>query len=357
MNAKDVALRLSNLFLQEGCYTAMPSPISGNSSTGFQTMSSQDGRAFCSDDVGFHGLSVQSVGYEEGKENGKVHIYVTQGSGLNKLSKDIEGVKVVVNKIGNIKIHPETSTVATNRGQFFERYGRVACGSSCAPSNENYSGTFGALVRNAENKLFILSNNHVLAACNHTPKGMPISSPSNVDSKPGRRAPSEIGRHYDIVELRSGEPTLVNCAEIDAAIAEVTNDMNVSSWQGSDIIGYDTPSTVFPLKSGMRVKKFGRTTGLTFGTVEALVPYNMALPYKNKNFSALVWFKDVWTVRSDANSQFALPGDSGSLVVTEDGGAAVGLLFAGRANYGIIIPIQKVLDRLGNLKLVNGHGI
>ena len=66
-------------------------------------------------------------------------------------------------------------------------------------------------------------------------------------------------------------------------------------------------------------------------------------------------------MRSDGSSPFALPGDSGSLVVTEDGAHAIGVVFAASqgasGDYGIIIPIHHVLSRFNGLQLVNGHGI
>lgn len=357
MSARDLAVTLASHFLAEGNYFSMPSSI-GLGIAGLQPSTTQSSYIFGEEDAGFSGLSIQSVGYEHGNQNELVHIYVTRGSAgaLKKLAREINGVKVQVNKMGEVKVRPEMASGAAHHGHLFERNGRIACGSSCAPSNENYSGTFGALVRDASGDMFVLSNNHVLAACNHVPVGMPIVAPSSQDSRPNRRAPSEIGRHHSIVELRSGEPTLVPCAEVDAAIARVSDVQTVSSWQGDSLSGFDTPrSTVLPM-SGMRVKKFGRTTGLTLGTVEALIPTKTPLPYKTKNFSAVVWFKNVWTVRSDGADPFALAGDSGSLVVTEDGDMAIGLLFATSPGYGWIVPLANVLSELGDLELVSGHG-
>jgi len=79
----------------------------------------------------------------------------------------------------------------------------------------------------------------------------------------------------------------------------------------------------------MKVKKFGRTTGLTKGEVEAKVATPMPVTYNARYFKDTVWFKDVWSVRSaDSGDAFALPGDSGSLVVNDDASRAVGIIFA-----------------------------
>jgi hypothetical protein len=106
----------------------------------------------------------------------------------------------------------------------------------------------------------------------------------------------------------------------------------------------------------MRVKKFGRTTGLTVGTVEAV--FTLApVPYKSRYFSAMVYFDAVWTVLGEDGTSFALPGDSGSLVVTEDEKASVGLVFAAASGgYGIIVPMSHIVTCFGGLRLVHGHG-
>jgi hypothetical protein len=107
------------------------------------------------------------------------------------------------------------------------------------------------------------------------------------------------------------------------------------------------------------VKKFGRTTGFTQGIVEALINTPTAIPYKARLFSATVWVQEVWTVRATGGTAFALPGDSRSLVVTEDGTAAVGLVFAagGAGDYGWIIPADHFETLFGGLSFVHGHGI
>jgi hypothetical protein len=311
------------------------------------------------EDIGFADLAVQSVGFEEGVDNPKVHVYVTKGPRRKEAELEDEQVTVRVNRIGKVVVRPEVASAAAARGQVFLRNNRIACGSSCAPSGENYAGTLGALVRkNGDKDLFVLSNNHVLAAANHTPVGMPILSPSPMDAGPDRVAPAEIGRHEDICELRSGVPALVPPQHEDVAIARVTDPRRVTSWQGNPSDGFDTPGAAGALQTGLRVKKVGRTTGLTRGTVEArLLPFT--LPYTCRHFTAKVWFDNVWSVRADPGEPFALPGDSGSLVVGEKGDSALGLLFAvgSQGHYGIIVPMQHVLTLFKGLTLVTNHGL
>ena len=361
MTAEELAKSLSARFLENGNYEALGVPLGHQAASAYAqaaAMSSLDD--FFEQDEGFSGLAVHSVGYTAGAEDERVVIYVTRGSrkALQSLPQEVGDIAVETAVMGRLKAGPAPAQAGHGVGHLFEHNGRIACGSSCAPSTENYSGTFGALLRSGS-RLLTLSNNHVFAACNHTPVGMPILAPSTMDARPGRRAPTEFCRHEQLVELRSGVPGLVPLMRLDAAIAGVADEAVVTSWQGDSTDGFDTPTTTISPASGMKVKKFGRTTGLTTGTIEAFVPTPWILPYKSGKFTATVWFTDTWTVRSNDGDPIALPGDSGSLIVTEDGSSAVGLLFAinNKGQYGIMMPIEKVLSAFGNLQLASNHGI
>jgi hypothetical protein len=109
----------------------------------------------------------------------------------------------------------------------------------------------------------------------------------------------------------------------------------------------------------MGVKKFGRTTALTLGIVESYSTTPNPITYQSKHFKGVVWFKNIWAIRTATGGPFALPGDSGSLVVTEDASRAIGVLFAASrsGDYGWIIPMGAVLGTFGGLELLNGHGI
>jgi hypothetical protein len=358
--AERIAKSLAAKFLENGNYSAFGTPLSNSAATRYaQAASTEEVEEYFREESGFAGLAVHSVGYTAGSSEETVIIYVTRGSrkALEGIPDEVDGVPVKAALMGKLKAGPAPATGATGLSNLYERNGRTACGSSCAPSNQKYAGTLGGLIRNGA-RMLALSNNHVFAACNHTPIGMPILSPSTADSRPNRRAPTEICRHTEIVEIRSGDPALVQVMRLDAAVAEVTNVNLVSSWQGDDD-GYDTPANTISPVSGLAVKKTGRTTGLTYGIVEAFVPTPWILPYATDNFKATVWFTETWTVRAPGSDPFALPGDSGSLVVSEDGDAAVGLLFAvnNRGQYGIMMPIDQVLAAFGVANLVSGHGV
>ena len=356
--AERVAAELSYGFFGQGRYGASIGPIEVPGIINAASTTPQHARAAA---LGFGAISVQAVGFEEGNDDSAVHVYLTHGTArqIKGLPQEVDGVKVRTHKMGPINVRPELAGAVTNQGNIFERNNRVCCGTSCAPTSELSTGTIGAFVRVAhERDLFLLSNNHVLAGCNHVPRGQPILAPSSSDGRPGASAPREVGRHEWIHELRSGHPGMVNPCDADVALARVTDADIVSSWQGDTDNGFDTPgSTVEPL-SLMRVKKVGRTTGLTRGMIEAKVTTPTAITYTSKHFKGVVWFSGVWSIQA-IGDHFALPGDSGSLVVTEDGKHAVGMVFAANSSgsYGWMIPMSCVLRAFSGLHLVHGHGL
>jgi hypothetical protein len=358
---EELAKSLAARFLESGNYEALGTPLGRDAALRYAEAASMDSlEYYFRADEGFAGLAVHSVGFTAGADVEEVIIYVARGSRkmLRTLPKAVEEVRVHAEVMGRLRAGPSPSMAGSGVSHLFERNARIACGSSCAPSNENYAGTLGALVRDGK-RILALSNNHVFAGCNHTPVDMPILSPSTADARPGRRAPGEVCRYERMVELRSGDPNLVPPARLDAAIASVPDPRFVSSWQGDASNGFDTPTQTAAPRAGLKVKKFGRTTALTFGTIEALVPTPWILPYRSSKFTAAVWFIATWTVRSEDSDPFALPEDSGSLIVSEDANSAIGLLFAvnNKGEYGIFVPIQDVLSAFGNLELVSGHGV
>jgi hypothetical protein len=130
---------------------------------------------------------------------------------------------------------------------------------------------------------------------------------------------------------------------IDAAI--ITTDKNlVSKSTPPPPVAYGTPRSITWKKPilGLGVMKFGRTSGFTHGTIIGinqivLVPYTPGLVF---------FINQIEVVATDAPS-FGIPGDSGSLVVTNDplgDRFPIGLLFAGGGGITACNPIQDVLD-------------
>jgi hypothetical protein len=216
-------------------------------------------------------------------------------------------------------------------------------------------GTLGALVRLPDGKLYGLSNNHVTGDCNHTEVGMHIMCPSGIDAEVGNLPPTAIGKHARLTPINSGDPGQIEKQKLDAAIFEITDESLVTSWQGN--MEYDTPMAVAPLAAHLKVKKVGRTTGLTVGKINAEVVTPLAIPYRSSKNNSIAHFTGLWSVSTPSGEPFAEGGDSGALVVTADGSAAVGIVLGGQGGMTLIIPIQGVLDYFSGATLVGRHNV
>jgi hypothetical protein len=356
--ARLVAQLLMKRFMAQGNLAVAPQRL-GSAEDGLQLAAARHKTEVWEETSAFSGLAVQAVGYEEGKENPGVVVYVTKGSAkaLRRFPRAIDDVSVEIVKVGLVSVRPDQAGKPSREPGIFLRDDRIACGGSCAAGGGD-QGTIGALVKKTdEDELYLLSANHVLAGCNHIPPGMPIMAPAADDARPDAPDPRTIAKLARVIPMHSGDPRHVNPAEEDLAIGLIGDIDGVSSWQGDDDEGYDTPTEIQDPRAGTEVKKIGRTTGLTHGIVHTVVSEPIPIPCNARGFKGNVWFKNVWYVRTD-DPPFALPGDSGSLVVTEDGSAAVGLLFSSSSsgNLGLIIPIRHVLRKLG-VELVSGHGV
>lgn len=192
------------------------------------------------------------------------------------------------------------------------------------------AGTLGAFVSDANDQLYLLSNNHVLANTNAGRRGDVIVQPGPIDG--GRRAHDRVGLLHRFVRLRgSGN-------RVDAALATIDADAEpaqVSLPGIGSVAGWwrEAPET-------WDVRKIGRTTGLTRGRITALGLLEQEVDYDGRRMR----FDDVIEVTGlDESEPFSDGGDSGSLVVDADR-YAVGLLFAGDARTTYLNPIHLVLE-------------
>jgi len=274
------------------------------------------------------------------------------------LPKAIDGVPV--GYIGHASLEtnpphlPQSNVAGSPR--YFEHNGLLACGSSVSAATTWGAGTLGALVMLADGTICGLTNNHVTGGCNHTQRGMHILSPAPFDADPVHPAPLAIGRHHSFVPLASGDPGQVLMQELDAAIFSIHELGRLTSMQGDGF--YDTPINVTAPVGGMLVKKVGRTTGITHGEIIGYFPTALGIPYQSDKFQSMVYFQNAWAIQSSNGDPFSLGGDSGSLVVTEDGQSAVGLIFAGANNGSVsyMIPVQGALAAFG-ATLIQGHNV
>lgn len=198
------------------------------------------------------------------------------------------------------------------------------------------AGTIGCRVKDSDGKVYALSNNHVYADCNKASIDDNVLQPGNFDG--GVDDADAIGTLYAFEVIEFG-PHGINT--IDAAIALRLED-SLGNATPSD--GYGAPkSTTVPAGSDLlnqSVQKYGRTTGLTKGEVTGI---NGA--FKVHYSSGFAHFENQIVIEG---AEFSAGGDSGSLIVTQDGNNPVGLLFAGGGGLTIANPIQPVLNILGS---------
>ncbi len=242
--------------------------------------------------------------------------------------------------------------------------GHYTCGSSIGIGSVRMAGTVGCLVRDQNDVLYGLTNNHVSGGCNNTRVGMPIVAPGIKDVAAGNTNPFTIGHHHRVLPMRQGEPGAIDHFDnTDAALFAIEATALVSSMQGNV---YDTPGMVADPLEDMLVEKVGRTTGHTRGIIESEVTGPLPVGYKalvhhnsdeSSQFVGSVHFEPTYLIRGQGGP-FSLPGDSGSLVTTvgADGQRqAVGLVFAGIApDTSYILALAPILTRLG-VSLVHGH--
>ncbi|WP_052566657.1 hypothetical protein [Candidatus Magnetobacterium casense] len=192
------------------------------------------------------------------------------------------------------------------------------------------AGTLGCVVK-GNSRLFILSNNHVLANCNNTSVGDHILQPAKADG--GRIQDHTIATLSSFVPINFRAYNYLDCA-----IAEVLSDNIVSN-----VVEYygQIGKAITECSMNFLVKKCGRTTEFTHGRVTGC---NATMRIDLNGIDVI--FKDQIMVESTTSAPFSQPGDSGSLIVTETGNNPVGLLFAGSQTLTSANPISAVLSAL-----------
>ena len=302
--------------------------------------------------------------------------------------KEVNGVKTDVVEIGYVRAYD------TPRDRFRPE---IPCGISIGYYKVT-AGTLSTIVtdRTTGEKL-ILSNNHVLANSNDSLVGDAILQPGTADG--GQNPADMVARLERFITLRyvddpdtpaptpspsptptptPGSPAGCNVLSgvvsvINAAAALLGSHQRVAPASAHSVAGPQAVSTVNavaqtpenavdcavakpldptkftgeilgigqvhgtkPAALGMAVRKSGRTTGLTTGTITLLnATVNVAYGNRTARFSGQI-----------ISTPMSQGGDSGSLLVDATENVAVGLLFAGSDQSTIFNPIDSVLSAL-----------
>ncbi len=266
--------------------------------------------------------------------------------------KNVDGVRTDVVATGPIRALPLLETLAVSHTAKV----RPAPGGVSIAHERVTAGTLGILAHRTSGEPVILSNNHVLANSNEGRAGDLILQPGPYD---GGKPKDAIARLAEFVPIAFSERELGGLARlvekgfgallapmglglrrlpsgktnlVDAAIATPLAPDLVAP----DILEIGPVSGTAAASLDTKVKKSGRTTGLTRGRVTGLEA-TVEVDYGGKT----AVFRG--QIVSDVTSK---GGDSGSLIVN-DSNRAVGLLFAGGATTTILNPIDAVLAALG----------
>jgi hypothetical protein len=219
------------------------------------------------------------------------------------------------------------------------------------------AGSIGARVVDGNGNVYILSNNHVLANSNGASIGDAIFQPGPYD---GGTAADQIATLYAFkpIDFSGGSNTF------DAAIARSTTADLGFATPSDDAYGapaaqmfddnngdgaFDNINDLL----GVPVQKYGRTTKLTHGQITGI----------NGTVTVCYEVLYIFCIKSATYTNqlivdaagFSGGGDSGSLIVTDDGQfKPVGLLFAGSSTQTIVNRIDLVLSYFG-VAIDNGN--
>lgn len=210
------------------------------------------------------------------------------------------------------------------------------------------AGTIGAIaLHQPSGKLVLLSNSHVLADEGRASPGDGILQPGTADG--GLDPENLVAKLLMDVPLRRDRANVV-----DAAIATIGRrfDADPTTLRGLGILRGLRDEPVLP---GLIVAKVGRTSGRTNGRVTAIELDDVVVDFEIGQLR----FERQIEIEGIGDRAFSAPGDSGSLIVDERGGAC-GLLFAGsdvggKNGLGLTFAndLQSVFRRL-RLALVAG---
>jgi hypothetical protein len=294
------------------------------------------------------GVVGTGTGLDEGG-NPIMIIFTERVLGKGKLPEHVEGVPVLEDVVGpvealswngkptNTKKNSTGTPSSSTSPSPTDRITRpVPIGSATSNWYECSSATLGVRVRRGD-AVFVLSNNHVFGRMNNAQCGEIILQPGRSDVSCTQNATDEVGRVADVhsIVFSTSHDNLM-----DAAMASTTVDLISNSTPGD---GYGIPSsTTAAAYVGMPVQKYGRSSRLTKGKVSAI---NVIIGI-NYGAGSARFVNQIAIQPARKNTEFAIGGDSGSLVVSDNSSAnPVGLLFGKSSTTVFATPIETVLNR------------
>jgi len=198
---------------------------------------------------------------------------------------------------------------------------------------ESYCSMFGVSLcpvseQGEMKKVYILSNNHVLANGNYANLGDPIYQPGPIDGGGPSDTIAYLSKYIPI--KYGGEANKVDCA--------LAEPINLEDVVEKSILEIGEVSGSVGAELGMSVRKYGRTTQFTTGEIIQIHATVIVggYPGGTAKFSNQIITKNM-----------SAGGDSGSLLVEQGGNRSVGLLFAGSSIitvFNCIADVEKALE-------------
>jgi hypothetical protein len=267
--------------------------------------------------------------------------------GVNALPRNLKGVPVVYEVTGEFKALAATAVSHKTRQTRPIQLG-VSGGNALDLANGYCcSGTLGALVTKNGNQ-YILSNSHVFAhdivASSGDPDkaqiGDPIDQPGLIDVSCANKPADYVANLSTLSSI--SPPTGVDCSIAQVIAGQVATNGSILE------VGTISKTPISPAVN-MKVKKSGRTTGLTRSTISG-INGTVTVGYDNEcNGTAFNVKFTGQIIIKNTGSRFLAGGDSGSLMVQDvtTNPRPVGLLFAGSSTTAVANPITAVLNYLG----------
>jgi hypothetical protein len=301
--------------------------------------------------LGAPGVTGVDVGYKEvgGQATDQVAIRVHVAAKTDDIPADqrvpaeIEGVltdvlerryelQVLTQQVAEVSPQADTTHYATLQGG-------VSMGPSRVVNGSIFAGTLGAIVIDSvSNQHAALTNFHVACVDSTFTIGDRMVQPSRIDT--GVVPADEFGS--------LARETL--SANVDGAVIAIDSG-RASQCEIADI-GAVRGTAAAAL--GMAVRKRGRTTLLTYGSVDG-VSGSVTIDYGDGIGSKTLTNQISIATDTTRNPLFSDHGDSGSVIVN-DSGFVVGLLFAGSGTSTVANPIAAVLSEL-NISICVGKSI
>lgn len=263
-----------------------------------------------------------------------VYLESENSSIINQLPSKIYDIPVAYRVKGISRIASSSEPIFTSR------YRPIKGGASV--SLKYYEvGTIAGFPQTDDGKYVILSNNHVIAHDDpwiHVAQiGKEITQPGNTDFGGENDIVGKLAKWVTIIP-KTLSPFEVN--KVDCAYATINPDISIDM---INLCGFRIKYTIPPY-IGMPIKKAGRTTGCTFGTITELdVRLNVNYSYDPTNPK---WATFTGQIQTSPN--FCSYGDSGAAIVKSDTENVVGLIFStddtdGSATCNVMSDVETTL--------------